>query len=78
MGVFPGSTPLLPDAGAPKESGPTSSAGVCGTPAIVSGAVALDSGQSSDKCRERTQHARPSVGLERSVLYNEWEKGNYN
>ena len=52
--MFPGNTPLLPDAGAPKEVVPPSSAGVCGTSVIVSGTVALDSGQSSHKRRERT------------------------
>ena len=75
--MFPGSTPLLPGAGAYEESSPASGAGVCGTSAIVSGTVPLESGQSSGKHRERTQHARPSVGLERSVLHNEWKKGNY-
>ena len=75
--MFPDGTPLLPGAGAPKKSGPTSSSDVCGTSAIVSGAVFLDAGQSSGRHRERTQHTRPCVGLERSVFHNEWEKGNY-
>ena len=75
--MFPGSTPLLPGAGAHKESVPASGAGVCGTSAIVSGTVAFESEPSSCKTRERTQHARPSVGLDRSVLHNKWEKGNH-
>ena len=75
--MFPGSTPLLGGAGAHKESGPASGAEVCGTSAIVSGTVAFEYGPSSSKTRERTQHARPNVDLERYVLHNEWEKGNY-
>ena len=75
--MFLGSTPLLPGTSAPKEPGLASSADVCGTSAIVSGAATLDDGQSSGTGRERTQHTRPSVGLERSVLHNEWEKGNF-
>ena len=74
--MFSGSTPLLSGAGAPKGSGPTVGADACGTSANVSGDVPPCAGQSSGKRRERTQHTRPSVGLERSVLHNEWTKGN--
>ena len=45
--MFLGSTPLLPGTSAPNESGLASSADVCGTSAIVSGAATLDAGQSS-------------------------------
>ena len=75
--MFLGSTPLLPGTSAPNESGLASNADVCGTSAIVSGAATLDAGQSSEARRERTQHTRPSIGLERSVLHKEWEKGNF-
>ena len=75
--MFLGSTPLLPATSAPKKSGLASSADVCGTSATVSGAATLDAGQPSGARRERTQHNRPSVGLEPSVLHNEWEKGNF-
>ena len=75
--MFPGSTPLVGGAGSHNESGPASGVAFCGTSAIVGGTVAFEPGSSSRKTRERTQHARPSVGLERSVLQNGWEKGNY-
>ena len=75
--MFLGCTPLLPGTSAPNESGLASSADVCGTSAIVSGAATLDAGQFSGARRERTQHTRPSIALERSVLHNEWEKSNF-
>ena len=75
--MLPDNTPPVRDAGSHNESGPASGIAVCGTSAIVGGTVAFESGLSSGKTRDRTQYARPSVGLERSVLHNEWEKGNY-
>ena len=74
---FPGNTSPMRGAGTHHESGPASGDVTCGTYASVGGTVAFEPGPSSGKSRERTQHARPSVGLERSVLHNEWEKGNY-
>ena len=43
------------------------------TPAPVSNAVSELPGESSK--RGRTQHARAAVGVEASVVYNDWEKG---
>ena len=46
------------------------------TPAPVSDAVSELPGVSSK--RGRTQHGRVAVGVEASVVYNEWENGTLN
>ena len=46
------------------------------TPAPVSDAVSELPGESSK--RGRTQHGRVAVGVEASVVYNDWENGTLN